>query len=69
MAHTQKNIKVIFLADLLIKLHMLIINLARKLFFTEEKLLFEEYDYCKKMIKKHFNKNLIMSTEEEEDFN
>ena len=45
---------------------MLIINLARKLFFTEEKLLFEEYDYCKKMIKKHFNKNLVMSTEEEE---
>ena len=25
----------------------------------------EEYDYCKKMIKKHFNKNLIMSSEEE----
>ena len=25
----------------------------------------EEYDYCKKMIKKHFNKNLIMSAEEE----
>ena len=23
----------------------------------------EEYDYCKKMIKKHFNKNLIMSAE------
>ena len=28
----------------------------------------EEYDYCKKMIKKHFNKNLIMSAEEEERF-
>ena len=26
-----------------------------------------EYDYCKKMIKKHFNKNLIMSAEEEEE--
>ena len=25
----------------------------------------KEYDYCKKMIKKHFNKNLIMSSEEE----
>ena len=23
----------------------------------------EEYDYCKKMMKKHFNKNLIMSAE------
>ena len=28
-----------------------------------------EYDYCKKMIKKHFKKNLIMSPEEEKDFN
>ena len=28
----------------------------------------EEYHYCKKMIKKHFNKNLIMSAEEEERF-
>ena len=25
----------------------------------------EEYDYCKKMIKKQFNKNLIMSSDEE----
>ena len=24
-----------------------------------------EYDYCKKMIKKHFNKDLIVSTKEE----
>ena len=28
----------------------------------------EEYDYCKNMIKKHFNKNLITSAEEEERF-
>ena len=27
-----------------------------------------EYDYCKKMIKKHFNKNLVMFAEEEERF-
>ena len=27
----------------------------------------KEYHYCKKMIRKHFNKNLIMSAEEEED--
>ena len=26
-----------------------------------------EYDYCKKMVKKHSNKNLIMSAEEEEE--
>ena len=24
----------------------------------------EEYDYCKKLIKEHFNKNLIMSAKE-----
>ena len=76
MAHTQKNIEIIFLAVLLTKLHVLIINLARELFFTEEKnavyrffeAILEEYDYCKKMIKKLFNKNPIMFAEEEERF-
>ena len=28
----------------------------------------KEYDYCKKVINKHFNKNLIMSAEDEERF-
>ena len=28
----------------------------------------KEYDYCKKMMEKHFNKNLIMCAEEEEKF-
>ena len=28
----------------------------------------KEYQYCKKVIKKHFNKNLIMSEEEQEQF-
>ena len=45
------------------------------LFFTEEKMLltnllgaiFEEYDYCKKVMKKHFNKDLVISAEEEEE--
>ena len=27
-----------------------------------------EYQYCKKVMKKHFNKNLIMNEEEEEEF-
>ena len=27
-----------------------------------------EYDYCRKIMKKHFNKNLVMSAEEEEKF-
>ena len=29
------------------------------------KAILEEYDYCNRMIKRHFNKNLIMSAEEE----
>ena len=28
----------------------------------------EEYEYCKKVMKKHFNKNLIMTQKEEEQF-
>ena len=76
MAHTQKNIKIIFLAVLLTKLHVLIINLPKNLFFTEEhaayrfiEAILEEYDdYCKKMVKKYFNKNIIISAEEEEKF-
>ena len=28
----------------------------------------EEYDYCKRIMKKHFNKNLVLSVEEEEKF-
>ena len=48
------------------------INLANQLFFTEEKntvyklveAILEEYEYCKE----NFNKNLIMSGEDEEKF-
>ena len=32
------------------------------------KAILKEYDYCKKIIKKHFNENLIMSAEDEERF-
>ena len=28
----------------------------------------KEYEYCKKVMKKHFNKNLIMTEKEEENF-
>ena len=38
MAHTQKNIKIIFLAVLLISLFVLIINSVKKLSSTEEKM-------------------------------
>ena len=32
------------------------------------KMILKEYKHCKKVIKKHFNKNLIMSEEEEQQF-
>ena len=32
------------------------------------KAILKEYQYCKKVMKKHFNKNLIMSEQEEEQF-
>ena len=49
------------------------IDLVNQSFFTEKKMQFikailEEYYYCKKIIKKHFNKNLVMSAEDEERF-
>ena len=28
----------------------------------------KEYDYCRRVIKKHFNKNLVMTAEENEEF-
>ena len=31
------------------------------------KAIFKEYDYCKKVMKKHFNKNLIIREEEEDE--
>ena len=52
MDHTQKKIKITFLAVLLIKLHVLIINSAKKLFFTEGKMLLTD---------------LLKSAEEEEE--
>ena len=32
------------------------------------KAILKEFEYCKKVMKKHFNKNLIMSEEEEQQF-
>ena len=32
------------------------------------KAILKEFEYCKKVMKKHFNKNLIMSEKEEEQF-
>ena len=77
MAHKQKNIKPIFLAVLLTKLFALIISSVKKLFFTDENMLFTDLlkqflksmIIVKKMIKEHFNKNLIMSAKNMKDFN
>ena len=32
------------------------------------KMMLKEFGYCKKVMKKHFNKNLIMTEKEEESF-
>ena len=55
-----------FLVVLLTKFFVFIINSVKNLFCTEECL--SKYDYCKKAMKKNFNKNLVMSAEEEERF-
>ena len=75
-AHTLKNTKITFLAVLLAKLCVLIMNLAKKLFFTEKKMLLTDslkqflksMIIVKKVIKKHFNKNLTMFAKEKEKF-
>ena len=72
---TLKNIKQILLAVLLTKLFVFVMDSASQLFFTEEKLWFIdslkqflETDYYKKVIKKHFNKNLVISEKDEQIF-
>ena len=74
--HTLKNIKIIFLAVLFIKLFVLMINLIRKVVLYRGKneayrfieAIVKEMNYCQKIIKKHFNKNLVMSAVDEERF-
>ena len=69
MLQTLKNIKIIFLVVLLIKFYALMIDLVSQYFFAEEKnaanrfikTILEEYDYYKKVTKKDFNKNFVMS--------
>ena len=73
---TQRSIKNTFLAVSLTKLFILMIDLVSQFLFLEVKMLLmnllkqfeKKYRYCKKVIKKHFNKNLIMSEEEEQKF-
>ena len=50
------------------------IDLVNQLFCTENaaykfiEAILEEYNYCKKTMKNYFNKNSIMTEEEEENF-
>ena len=73
---TQKNIKITFLVVLLIKLFVLMIGLISQLLFIELEMqpmnLLRQFltsiNIAKKVISKHFNKNLIMSEKEEHLF-
>ena len=56
---------IMFLVVLLTKLFVLMTDLVSQFLFLEVKILLK---YCKKVMKKHFNKNLIMSEEEEHLF-
>ena len=69
---TQKNIMSMFLVVILIKLFVLIINSRSIVVYRDEnaaykfiKAILEEHKYCKKIMKNEFNKNLIMTEEEE----
>ena len=64
---TQKKCQDHFVVVLLTNLFVLMMNLLIQYFFTGENATFKfieailkEYEYCKKIMKKHFNKNLIM---------
>ena len=63
----QKNIKTIFVVVFFIKLFVFrkptIIYRGENAADEFIKAILEEYKYCKKIIKKHFNKNLIMAEE------
>ena len=71
--HTLENIKHIFLAVLLTNFICFDDKLSKLIYFTEENVVYrsiktnlKEYDYCKKKIKEHFNKNLVMSEKDEQ---
>ena len=70
---TQKNIKITFLAVLLTKLFVLMIKpnvvyRGENAAYEFIKAILKEYKYCRKVMNKHFNQNLIMSEEEEHLF-
>ena len=72
----QKNIKITFFAVFLTNLFVLITNLVKQMSFTEVKTLLikllkqllKSMNTVKNVMKKHFNKNLVMAEKEEEQF-
>ena len=65
LAHTEKNTKIMFLVVLLIKQFVLIINIVKKKLYRGKdavnkiiKSILKEYNYCRSVGKKHFNKKL-----------
>ena len=71
---TQINIKITFLVVLLRKLFVLMIDLlnlfavvhrGENVAYEFIKAIIKEYKYCRKVMNKHFQKNLIMSEKEE----
>ena len=70
----SKNIKITFLVVLFTNLFMY--EFTRPIFFIRGEnsafrfieAIVKEYGYCKKVMKKHFNQNSIMSEKEEEEF-
>ena len=72
---TQKNIKITFLAVLLKVVCVddrftkrTVVYRGGNATYEFIKSILKEYKYCKKLINKHFNKNLIMSEKEEHLF-
>ena len=75
IVHTLKNIKIVFLAVLLIKLCVDDQFIKPVVLWTGENAVYKyidailkECNCCKIIIKEHFNQNLIISEDDEERF-
>ena len=72
----KKNIKITFLVVFAYKLicvddqftKPIVVFRDENVAYKSIEATFKEFEYCKKVIKKHFNKNLIMSEKEEGQF-
>ena len=71
MLHTLKNMKIIFLAVLLVCIDdnfskPIVLDRGENAVYKFIEAIFKEYDYYEKVIEKYFNKNLVVSAEDEE---